>query len=74
MKISKTAIWAIKGMDGDAKRDLAAGMGISLNRLYYWIKVESDNLTKAANMAVLSERLGLTHEQLLETKVQQAAA
>lgn len=48
------------------KERLAERMGITLNRLYYWIKTKSDNFTKAANLIVLSEELGLTEDQLLE--------
>ena len=74
MTLSKTAFWAIKGMDGESKQRLASRMGITVNRLYYWIKTRSDNFTKAGNLLVLREELGLTESELLETKVRPEAA
>ncbi len=72
--LSKVAWLALKGMDLPTKDRVAAKMGITTNRLYYWIKTRSDNFTKAGNLAVLAEELGLDQSDLLETKLQQEAA
>ncbi len=67
MNLSKTAYWTLRGCDGATKQRIADRMEIKLNRLYYWIKMRSDNLTKAGYLKILSEELGLTMSELLES-------
>lgn len=74
IRISKTALLALRGMSVDDKARVAERIGVTLNRLYGWMRTESDNLTKAGVLAVLAEELGLTHDQLLETKIEAKAA
>jgi transposase-like protein len=74
IQISKTALLALKGMDVAEKARLAERIGVSSNTLYGWIRTQSDNFTKAGVMQILSEELGLTYDQLLDTKVEQPAA
>jgi len=66
MNLSKTAYWTLRGTDGRTKQRIAERMGITVNRLYYWIKKRSDNLTKAGYLHILQEELGLSESELLE--------
>ena len=66
MNLSKTAYWTLRGTDGQTKQRIAERMGITVNRLYYWIKKRSDNLTKAGYLHILQEELGLSESELLE--------
>lgn len=72
MKLSKLGYLALR--DRELKQKVAETMGVTENTIYRWIKIQSDNLTKAGVLEVISTETGLHIDQLLETKVQQFAA
>lgn len=65
MKLSKAAILALKGLGRDGRVKLAAEMGITEDTLYRWIRLNDDNLTKAAHLNVIRRELGLDDSALL---------
>lgn len=71
-KLSKIGHMALKDMG--LKEKVAEACGVTVNTVYYWLRTDNVMLTTASVIYILSTETGLTHEQLLETKVQQAAA
>lgn len=70
MKLSKTAILALRGLDGEAKKRIIKAAGVSIYTLYRWLNTNSDNLTKAAVLPVISKETGLAESDLLEKEEQ----
>jgi hypothetical protein len=68
MKLSKTALFALKGAPKESKERLATALGASVNSVYRWINENEDNgdLTKAMAVQVISEETGLNREDILE--------
>ena len=65
MKLSKSAILALKGLDKPAKLRLGKAAGVSLFTIYRWINANHDNLTKAAILPVISAETGLLESEIL---------
>lgn len=45
---------------------MASVMGVGFSTAYRWVKVNSDNLTKASALKIIREETGLSDEDILE--------
>lgn len=68
MKLTKIALLAVKGCGRGMVQRLSDALGVSEPTTYTYIATNSDNLTKAAALAVIREETGLTDEQILEAE------
>lgn len=68
MRLSKAAILALKGMDGETRKRVADAIGISPVTLWRWISVNDDSLTKAVAIKVIREETGLPESEILESE------
>lgn len=66
MKLSKAAILALKGLDADKKKALAAVLGVNDKTIYRYINDNDDNLTKAASIQFIKQETGLPESAILE--------
>ena len=68
MKISKTAIFALRGAGADGKQKLAGALGVSDPTVYRYIQDNETNgaLTKAMAIRAISEITGLSEDLILE--------
>lgn len=67
MRLSDKAIIAIKESTR-LKTRLALAMNRSVYTIDVWLKDNSDDLTKAAALAVIREETGLTDSEILENE------
>ena len=67
MKIRKLVLLAIKG-SADIKKGLMEALDVSQPTLSRFIRDNDENLTKAASMKVIREKLNLTDEEILENE------
>jgi protein involved in sex pheromone biosynthesis len=72
MKLSKVALQKIRS-DQRIKTLLALALGRSAQSVYYYIKRNDDELTKAAALAVIKKETGLSENEILETGEEVAA-
>jgi len=68
MKLSKLGYLILK--DRAIKQKVAEAMSVTENTVYYWLKTDSEKLTIATVLDVISRETGLTFEQLLEHDLQ----
>jgi predicted transcriptional regulator len=68
MRLSKTAILALRGTDQETKERIAKAIGVSTPTIYRYIQANEINgqLTKAAAVKKISEETGLSNDQVLE--------
>lgn len=68
MKLTKLAIFAIRGAGRQFKNKLAEACGVQEAQVYRFIRENQINgdLTKAAALKVIQEETGLSNEQILE--------
>jgi transcriptional regulator with XRE-family HTH domain len=64
MKLHKHVILAIRGHK-DLKKQIAKAADVTEATVYTWLKDNSDNLTKASILEIISKELELPVEQLL---------
>lgn len=77
MKLSRIALLAIRGACPGIVKQLASAIAVSEPSIYRYINDNDDNLTKAAALAVIREKTGLTDSEILvdsENVVDQQAA
>lgn len=72
MRLSKGAILALKGMDGETRKRVAAAIGISPVTLWRWISINDDSLTKAVAIKAIREETGLPDSEILENEPAEA--
>lgn len=68
MRLSKTAVLALRGHTKQRKAQIASKLDMSVNTLYRLINENQDNgdLTKVKALQVISEETGLEQSQILE--------
>lgn len=68
MKLSRTAVFALRGLDFPAKKRIGASLGVTASSVYRWIQDNEVNgqLTKAAAIKAISEETGLAEGEILE--------
>lgn len=68
MGLSKAAILALRGLDTEKRAAMAKAMGKHIATLNRWIANNDDNLTKAANLALIEKEIGLAGSEILKTE------
>lgn len=72
MKLSKLALLAIKGCDGESKKRMMAVLGVAYTTFLKYLSENDDNLTKAAALKVIREETGLRDDQLMDVEAEAA--
>jgi hypothetical protein len=52
--------------NGPLKQKIADAAGVSSNTVYFWLRTNSENLTRAAVIECLMRETGLKYEQVLD--------
>lgn len=73
MKLTRLAILAIKGTRKTIVPKLAEALKVTDQTAYFYIRTNSDELTKASALKVIREETGLTDDQILEETEKTAA-
>lgn len=68
MKLSKSAILALKGTGKATKERIAEAAKVDPSTVYRWINDNNDNLTKAALLPIIREETGLIDSEILESE------
>ena len=67
MRLTNIAIMAIRGCPG-LNEELAESLGVSVVTINRYLRTQDDdNLTKAAALTIIKERLGIPEDQILES-------
>lgn len=64
--ISRGALLALRGLKKDEKQRFADRIGKNIQTVYRWLQDNSEEMTKAAIVEVISEETGLRKDQIIE--------
>jgi hypothetical protein len=64
--ISRGALLALRGLKKEEKQRFADRIGKNIQTVYRWLQDNSDEMTKASIVSVISEETGLRKDQIIE--------